>query len=68
MREGKSMSADELLDSLDTLADDFMKLAVETDGAFSGTAAVCSNRLKDIHGDFVHSFRELENTSTAKTL
>lgn len=51
------MSGQELLDDLAQLADDFMTLAVDRDGAVSGIAAECSQKLKDIHFSFTDRFR-----------
>lgn len=51
------MSGQELLDEMAQLADDFMVLATERDGAVSGIAAEASQKLKDLHFSFADRFK-----------
>jgi hypothetical protein len=50
------MSAQEMLDEMKMLADDFMILATELSGAPSGIAAEYSQKLQDMHEEATQRF------------
>lgn len=50
------MNTLELLHDTERLSRDFMELAMETEGAVSGIAAECSQRLRDLYGEFYRRF------------